>query len=174
MVHRSRLPFTYLTKLQLHPDTDFSQLLDGTVEIETLVREGKPGRYPRPATKEPSAAPISFASSNERCGSAPGLTLETGLDSSDDEQPRMMGATLSERLERLEIDPSSPRFKGESSGVRLVYSAFALKNELSGKPSDHRKPIATRRPEFWSMSPVRPSPSEIHALVLTDNYASRA
>ena len=162
-------------KPQLHPDTDFSQLLDGTVEIETLMWENELGRYPRPATKEPAVAPISLASSNERCGGGLGFPLkDKDLDSSDDEQPRMMGATLSERLERLEIDPGYPRFMGKSSGLRLVKSAFALKNELSGNLHDHSRATAIRRPEFWSISPVSTSPSTIRAPVLTDQYASRA
>jgi hypothetical protein len=79
---------------------------------------------------------------------------DSGLEDSDDELPG--GSTLSDWLQRLQINPAHPRFFGKSSGVRLLQSAIDLKSEFSGNemPLEHQfEQISARRPEFWHIRP---------------------
>lgn len=64
---------------------------------------------------------------------------------------------MSERLKRLELDPSGPRFIGKSSGANLIHSAVALKSEFAGgpNPAEFGRNLVSRRPEFWRVAPVR-------------------
>jgi hypothetical protein len=80
---------------------------------------------------------------------------ESGLEDSEDELPG--GTTLSEWLNRLQLNPAHPRFFGKSSGVRLLQSAIDLKSEYSGNDTpleDQFEQISARRPEFWHIRPV--------------------
>lgn len=130
------------------------------------MRERGPGSSSHSATHQPSPAPLSMASPR----GLHGTSEEGSVDLSDDEQQKELGGTLSERLQRLEINPTYPRFLGKSSGVQLVQSAIALKNEFTGvaEPQDFRQSVISRRPEFWRILPVRPGAlSPFAASVLT-------
>lgn len=74
---------------------------------------------------------------------------------------------LVDNLKKLSIDPRDFRFFGKSSGAMLVQTAMELKNNYTGETHDLRRPIlASKRPEFWEIRPVRYS---FHLVCLPPN-----
>lgn len=145
--------------VQVAPGTDFSQELGERFDKRTWMKINASIASTHPDVKASSPPPISLASPRVlREDSLREGSEDSNLDPSDDEQPREIGGTLTERLERLELNPGAPRFLGKSSGVELVQSALALKNEFSGMDAnfgDIGFPGWARRPQFWQVTPAR-------------------
>jgi hypothetical protein len=78
-------------------------------------------------------------------------TLHSAIDSEDDD------VGLSEHLKQLILDSSRNRFFGPSSSIMLLRTAVEAKMEANpGRHGSSGPESATnRRPEFWSIHPVR-------------------
>lgn len=136
---------------------DFARELDGTVVLTASPSpfSSTPQRHlPLPsfgAAFQPRETPSSNA--------GPVINPEDrpAGESSDEDFPVNK---LSEQVSQLKLHPnypSYPRFSGKSSGIRLVYDAFMTKHET--EPSsimlERARTLMLRRPQFWTISPVR-------------------
>lgn len=69
---------------------------------------------------------------------------------------------LSDHMKNLHIESSDNRFFGKSSGAMLIQAAIDLKHEYTGHQDLSIEGIlGARRPEFWSIRPVRISLNSI-------------
>jgi hypothetical protein len=69
---------------------------------------------------------------------------------------------LEEWMERLQLDPATPRFCGKSAGHKVVMDAIGLKHRFVGQPKVGEPTcqitlhghLIGRRTEFWRIQPV--------------------
>jgi hypothetical protein len=105
-----------------------------------------------PSTYESSSSPSHTSASSPQ-------SLPNDDDESESSDDETLYSGLTEYLERLQLDPTTPRYYGKSPSSWLLKNAMGLKcsnNTLGDVP---RMPTINgrslrRRPEFWTIKPV--------------------
>jgi hypothetical protein len=139
---------------QLCPDGDFSHELGGSVNKDAwnLLRGGAKPLSMVASSSSSMSPPPSMLSKESAAG-----TLDGGVESSDEEGS---GAWLAGRLKWLQVNPAAPRFVGKASSIRLVKNALEIRKECMPTGDDDTSSTIRdafgRRPEYWSVQPVRP------------------
>jgi len=113
-----------------------------------------------PINTQPQLTPSQMATSIIRGVGTP-LVIPDELFPTDDDFAHV---TLADNLKRLSLDPHQYRFFGKSSGAMLIQTAIDLKNEYAaGSDVDIKRPIlGAKRPEFWTIRPVRDSLFQVY------------
>jgi hypothetical protein len=114
-----------------------------------------------PSSSEPSISslPSSMQHASSSSATSPQADEESG---SSDEEPLFSG--LTEYLERLQLDPTTPRYHGNSAPDRTLKDVMGLKERHTRQLRSDGQPLSMptvngrplrRRPEFWGVQPVR-------------------
>jgi hypothetical protein len=152
---------------QLHPGVDFSRELGPRYSRNTWPRDGaqalsKSGSISTGPHSSTMSVPLgaSFFSTQHVSSARVQATNASELESSD-EDTASDERGLEARMGSLHLSPVHARYRGKSSGVKLIRSVFALRNEQPGaRPINDAllrtvEAVQTRRPEYWQVYAVR-------------------
>jgi hypothetical protein len=117
-------------------------------------------------TSSSSASEPSTSSLPSYSSSSSATSPQTNEDTeSSDEESQFSG--LTEYLERLQLDPTTPRYHGNSAPDRMLKDVMGMKDRhtrrqfsdgySSSAPTINGRQLR-RRPEFWGAHPVRAVP----------------
>jgi hypothetical protein len=152
---------------QLHPGVDFSRELGPRYSRNTWPRDGaqelpKSGAFSSgPHSSTMSVPPGANFSPTQHASTARVQVTNTSELESSDEDTASDERGLEARMGSLHLSPVHARYRGKSSGIKLIRSVFALRNGQPGaRPANDAllrtvEAVQARRPEYWQVYAVR-------------------